>query len=178
MGDTDYISVEDAADILGVTVRQARRYQSKVRSKVVGKRVLLHRGDIAEQAGLKDEALQARGGAQNYRERTPRADLVAPGEFLEYLRERESHAERLQQQLIQAAHGIGELETQLAQRLLPQDAEALQQQVLVLQQEREHLAAERNHLQQQHDQLQQEHIRLQQELLRVSLPWWKRIWGT
>src|ERR687885_1940504 len=174
MDDIDYIPVEEAADILGVTIRQARRYQNKVRSKVVGKRVLLHRGDIVEQAGLKDEALQARGEAQSYRGRIPRAELVAPGEFLDYLRERESHAERLQQQLFQAAHRIGELETQLAQRLLPQDAEVLQQQLLALQQERAQLAEERTQLQQQHDQLQQEHTKLQQELTRLSQPWWKR----
>ncbi len=171
MGDTDYISVEEAADILGVTTRQARRYQHKVRSKVVGKRILLHRGDIAEQAGLKDEALQVRDEAQSHRERPPRAELVAPGEFLDYLRERESHTERLQQQLIQAAHRIGELETQLAQRLLPQDAEVLQQQVFVLEQEREDLL-------QQHADLQQENMRLQAEVIRLSQPWWKRVWRT
>jgi hypothetical protein len=178
MQEEDYMPVEEAADLLRITTRQARRYQDKVRSKVVGKRLLLHRGDISELARLKNEELQARGEAQKYEERPKRTELIAPGEMLTYLREREAHAERLQQQLVQAAHRIGELESQLAQRLLPQEAAALRQQLADVQQERELVVQERNQLQQHYDHLQQDHQKLQQELIRLAKPWWKRLWRT
>ncbi len=98
--------------------------------------------------------LQARDSiherAEEYRPppKQPSTELVPPGEMLDYLRERDQHVERLTQQIAAAAHRVGELETLLAQRLLPEDADALRR---------------------ERDALKQEITRLQ------GRPWWKRL---
>jgi len=112
----DFITVEEVATILGVTPRQAARYQSKVRTQKAGSRVLYHKGDIEEQAARKGRAKDA----TRHFMKPSKPELVPISEMLEYLRERDADNKQLQQQLLQAAHRIGELEERLAhqQKLL------------------------------------------------------------
>ena len=120
MDEDEYITVEAAAAILGVTTRQANRYGSgnppRVRIQRAGRRILYHRGDV--------EALADELGA--HRRLTPppptRADLIPAGEMLDYLRERDAQLEALQAQLRTAAHRIGELEGELAAIQAERDA--------------------------------------------------------
>ncbi len=98
----DYIPVEEAAQLLGVTTRQAARYGERVRTKRVGKRVLYHRDDIAQIA-------QERNLERSYE----RSTTLTSDEFLTYLRERDQQLASLIKQLLDAAHRIGVLEEQL-----------------------------------------------------------------
>lgn len=122
-----YIPVEEAAAILGLSIRHTSRYAGKVRTKRLGTRVLYHRGDIEQHAEEKRIKDQIHEEAQPYKPppKQPGTELLPPGEMLDYLRERDQQVERLTQQLTAAAHRVGELEALLQQRLLPEDAEAL-----------------------------------------------------
>src|SRR3712207_2008868 len=114
--EADYIPVEQVAVMLAVSTRQATRYKDRVRTIKAGNRILYHRGDIEEQARLKGREAEAKRAAEEYKEQKPRkTELMPMGDVLEYLREKDAqmrekdaHNERLQQQLLQAVHRIGE----------------------------------------------------------------------
>lgn len=135
-----YIPVEEAAALLGVTPRQAARYKDRVRTKRAGQRILYHRGDIEQQAALKGQGQDARAAAKVYQ--PPKPARIPTDEFIQYLREREQHSDRLQEQLRQAAHRIGELEALLSQRLPVEDAAALRNQLAAVTAEVQRLRAE------------------------------------
>jgi len=142
MSDADqYIPVEQVAAILGVTIRQASRYASKVRTERRGQRIFYHLDDIREQARLRGKEHQASIDAHAYRPapQAPKAELMPPGEMLNYLRERDAEVRQLQQQLLQAARRIGELEATLQQRLLPDEANDLQRRLIQAEAERDAL---------------------------------------
>ena len=150
MADEEYITVEDAADILQVVPRQVNRYgngpDARLRTRKAGRRVLYHRGDVEQ---LADDL-----GVIN-KPRVPRpspAEMVPAGEMLQQWRQREQDHDRrvdeLQAQLNSAARRIGELEALLAQRLEPEQERAL----------RDELAAVKT-------------------LLTGGRPWWKRLLG-
>ncbi len=150
MADDEYITVEDAADILRVVPRQVNRYgngpDARLRTRKAGRRVLYHRGDV--------ETLADDLGVIN-KPRAPRptaADLIPAGEVLQQWREREQEHDRrvddLQAQLNAAARRIGELEAQLQSRLAPEQERAL----------RDELAAYKTQLS-------------------GGRPWWKRLLG-
>ena len=117
MADDDYITVEDAAAILGVTPRQANRYGSgnapRIRTQRAGRRILYHRGDV--------EALADGLGA--HRRLAPaqpaRADLIPAGEMLDYLRERDARIDALQDRVSTLERENGELRGQLRALLGP-----------------------------------------------------------
>ncbi len=117
MADEEYISVEEVAAIMGLSIRQASRYASKVRTERINQRVLFHRGDVMEQARLKGIEQEARERAATYQPKPQKTDLVPAGEMLEYIRERDRQLaevqERLQSQLNQALLEIGRLQGQL-----------------------------------------------------------------
>src|SRR3712207_5740000 len=92
MSDTsqDYITVEEAAAILGITTRQVNRYQDRVRTERVGNRVLYHRDDIFEQAAIRGRVEEARQAAEDFKEqKPPKIDVIPTGDMLDYLRERD-----------------------------------------------------------------------------------------
>jgi small-conductance mechanosensitive channel len=152
-----YIPVEEVAVILGVTIRQASRYADRVRTRKAGKRVLFHKGDIdavAEEKRIEDAA---RGEARKYEPPKSKTELVPVGEMLDYLRERDAKIDQQQQQLIAAARRIGELEVQLQQRLLPEDAQ---------------------HLRQRLAEVEAQATQLHAELERKNKSWWERLFGT
>ncbi len=150
MPNDDYISVEEAADLIGRSPRHTSRYANKVRTIRVGTRTLYHRDDMAHIAAelRARDSIHERAEQHRPQPKQPSTELVPPGEMLDYVRERDHQVERITQQLTVAAHRVGELEALLSQRLLPEDAAALRQ---------------------ERDALQEEIRRLK------GRPWWKRL---
>ncbi len=153
MDEATYIPVEDVATILGVKTRQAHRYgdgpNPRIRTKMVNHRKLFHKGDTEALAG-------ERKAAKPHSAQRPKTDLVPVGEMLEYIRERDRQVEELHRQLTEAAAQVGYLRGQLEQRLLPEAAAALHQQVEALKMERDALQA---------------------QLKAKRQPWWKRFFS-
>jgi hypothetical protein len=150
MVDDEYIPVEDVAAMLKVTIRQANRYgegaNPRVRTRKAGNRKLYHRGDVEL---LADEL----GVAFKTRPQQTQAELIPPGEMLDLVRNLQDRLAGSQERLIVASHRIGELEGQLQQRLLPEEAATLRQQLADVEAERD---------------------KLKEELERKNQPWWRR----
>ncbi len=155
--ETHWIPVEDAADILQVTTRQAHRYgegdNARIRTRKAGRRVMFHKEDV--------ESLAADLGVLHApRPHRAKTDLVPAGEMLDYIRERDRRLEELQQQLTGAAAEVGRLQGLLeAQRPLLEDTEGLRRRLAELEVERTQLQAE----------LEAERAARQ--------PWWRRLLG-
>lgn len=153
MVEQDYIPVEDVADILQVTIRQAHRYgegsNARIRTRRAGKRKMFNRADVMVLAN-------DLGVLSQPRPNRPKMDLVPVGQMLEYIRERDQRLEELQQRLISAAAEIGRLQGQIEMRLLPEDVLALRQKL---------------------EEVERDRDRLHNELRRKTLPWWKRLFA-
>ncbi len=141
--------MEEVAAMLGVSIRQASRYASKVRTERVNQRVLFHRGDILEQARLKGIEHEARERAATYHPKPQKTDLVPAGDMLEYIRERDRQLAEVQAQLNQALLEIGRLQGQL------QEHQQIRQQLTDIQAERDEL----------------------KQVIQQARPWWKRLLG-
>lgn len=131
-----YISVEEAADLLRVSTRQAHRYGEqehggRLRTRKAGRRTLFHKGDV--------EALATELGVEYKPTERPKADIVPAGEMLHYIRERDQQLSDVQGQLNRAMLEVGRLQGQLEQRLLPEDADVLRQKAVAAEQERDAL---------------------------------------
>ena len=134
--DTDkYITPERAAQQLGVSERTIYRYAEtgQIRTRKSGRRTMFHAGDVEQLAGDMQE--QRRG---------PDPDAV----------------QRLQGELQQATYRIGYLEAQLQQRLLPDHARQIQDELATAKAER--------------DLLRQQQEQLHQQLAQARAPW--RTW--
>ncbi len=149
MADEEYISVEEVAAIMGLSVRQASRYAAKVRTERINQRVLFHRDDVMEQARLKGIEHEARERAATYQPKPTKTDLVPAGEMLEYIRERDRQLAEVQAQLNQALLEIGRLQGQLT------DHQQIRQQLTDIQSERDEL----------------------KQAMERARPWWRRILG-
>ncbi|PLS79746.1 MAG: hypothetical protein CYG59_11650 [Chloroflexi bacterium] len=149
MADEEYISVEEVASIMGLSVRQASRYAAKVRTERINQRVLFHRDDVMEQARLKGIEHEARERAATYQPKPTKTDLVPAGEMLEYIRERDRQLAEVQAQLNQALLEIGRLQGQLT------DHQQIRQQLTDIQSERDEL----------------------KQAMERARPWWRRILG-
>lgn len=147
MVDEEYISVEEVAAIMGLSIRQASRYASKVRTERINQRVLFHRGDVMEQARLKGIEHEARERAATYKPKVTKTDLVPVGEMLEYIRDRDRQLAEVQTQLNQALLEIGRLQGQLTEH------QQLQQQLMDIQTERDEL----------------------KQTMERARPWWRRL---
>ncbi len=133
MADEEYISVEEVAAIMGLSVRQASRYAAKVRTERINQRVLFHRDDVMKQARLKGIEHEARERAATYQPKPTKTDLVPAGEMLEYIRERDRQLAEVQAQLNQALLEIGRLQGQLTEH------QQIRQQLTDIQAERDEL---------------------------------------
>jgi chromosome segregation ATPase len=159
-----WIPVEDAAEILQVTTRQAHRYgegpNARIRTRKAGRRVMFHQEDV--------EALAADLGVLSQpRPQRQRADLVPTGEMLDYIRERDRQLLDLQQQLNSAYAEAGRLTGLLeAQRSLLEDADGIRRRLAEIEAERDQL---RSDLEAQRAELEAERA-LQQ-------PWWRKLFG-
>jgi hypothetical protein len=142
----EWLTVREAAGRLGRSTRQTHRYAQgdapRIRTRRKGTRILFHAADVAALAGELAEL-----------DDTPPASpaeatqLLPPGETLALIRD-------IQDRLMFASRRVGELEAQLSQRLLPEDADELRTRAA---------AAER------------ENDRLRAELAQARRPWWKRL---
>jgi len=138
-----YISVEEAADLLRVSTRQAHRYGEqehggRLRTRKAGRRTLFHRGDV--------EALATELGVEYKPPERTKTELVPASDMLHYLRERDQQLSDVQQQLNRAMLEVGRLQGQLEQHLLPEDAETLRQKVAAAEAERAALQQRMNGL--------------------------------
>ncbi len=141
--------MEEVAAIMGLSIRQASRYASKVRTERINQRVLFHRGDVMEQARLKGIEHEARERAATYQPKPTKTDLVPASDMLEYIRERDRQLAEVQAQLSQALLEIGRLQGQLIEH------QQIRQQLTDIQTERDELKAAMNR----------------------ARPWWKRLLG-
>src|SRR5918997_6762348 len=114
----EYIDANAAAELLGVSPRQALRYAADgiIQSRHVGRRVFLHRGDVQD--------LAEQRAVPNVEQAAGR--LVQTSAL-------SVRVEEQQRELVQAAHTIGvleervrQLEAQLSQRPLLEDHSRLQ----------------------------------------------------
>ncbi len=121
------LTVEEVATLLCVSKRQAHRYgagdQPRIRTQMVDGRKLFHKEDT--------EALVSERWSMPHA-KPIRAELVPASEMLNYIRERDTQLERVQNQLNQALIEIGRLQGQLDQRLLPEDANRLRERIAEL----------------------------------------------
>ena len=101
----EFIPVEMAAAILGVTTRHVSRYQDRVRTKRLGKRILYHRDDIATLAAERSQIATTRATA-NQTTDASLADLIA------LLHEKDTIITQQQEQLPQLTQRLAVLEAQ------------------------------------------------------------------
>ncbi len=158
MDDEDeYITVEEAAEILRVSIRQAHRYGSgpepPIRTRRAGQRTAFHRGDVLQLA-------EERGATRTPPPKRSGLELVPQSDLVDHLRE-------TQQRLEQALLEIGRLRGVLEQRLLPEDEHALRDRLAEAEAERKILRAE----------LEAERASRRAEENTRSRPWWLRILG-
>jgi chromosome segregation ATPase len=174
----EYMTVEDAAAMLRVSIRTIHRNGEvgKVRTVNMGRRTMFHRGDIERLA----EEMDATKRPERSQGPPPsRSELVPASELLERVWE-------LQQRLEQAAITIGRLQGQLEQRLLPDDERNLQRRLIQAESERDHLrerleqmererqlSAERDDLRDRLERLEQQQI----EEIEARRPWWRRLFS-
>src|SRR5919202_411007 len=110
-----YISVQEAQDILRVSARQVQYHAAngRIRSQKQGRRLLIHESDV--------QRLAEELGSDQKKDPQPTVEMLPDtGPLIDYMREKD-------QQLLLLSRRIGELEGQLSQRLLPEDAESLRQ---------------------------------------------------
>ncbi len=147
-----YVALQEAQEILRHSQRQVQYYVSggKIRSRKAGRRLMLLQEDVQRMA---DE-----NGAHLKEPPKPTVEMLPDtGPLIDYLREKDS-------QIVHMARRIGELEAQLEQRLIPEDASVL----------REELAVAKYRIQELERQAQvQEQIAQAEE----RQPWWKRLFG-
>jgi hypothetical protein len=145
----EYITVEQVASTLRVSVRHAARYAERVRTQKAGKRILFHRGDI--------EALADELGAQHKPAIPQPAELVPLGEMMQTF-------ERQQAQIAALSHEVGRLQGILEQqRLLTEDANEVRRRLIEVETQR--------------DMLQQELDRIKSEQEQPKPSWWRRLFA-
>ena len=117
MSDDEWMPAAQAAEYLGKTDRQLRRYKSagRVRSRVRSGRVEYHRGDLDKLRTELPEDTRPRATESTQQ-------IIPAGELLQFIREQ-------QDQLQQAAARIGYLQAQLESRPALEDLKAQQQEL-------------------------------------------------
>jgi len=161
--DNEWITVEDAAVILGTSSRQANYLgtQGKFRTRRAtagGRRVLYHRGEVEVHAAERVKPTMAPP-------KHARAELMPIGEY-------RAHVERLEDTLATYARRIGYLEGQLEERKhILEDSQQLREDVQALRRERDRLAQDREQLAKDREQLQRALEDAQRR------PWWRRLFG-
>jgi DNA repair exonuclease SbcCD ATPase subunit len=117
MSDDEWMPAAQAAEYLGKTDRQLRRYKSagRVRSRVRSGRVEYHRNDLDKLRAELPEDARPRAAESTQQ-------IIPAGELLQFIREQ-------QDQLQQAAARIGYLQAQLESRPALEDLKAEQQEL-------------------------------------------------
>jgi len=117
--DDAYLTVEEAAALLGVVPRQVNRYGAtgRLRTKRAGRRVLYFRQEVLD---LAEEI-----GANHRLPPPPKQEIMPVGEMLNYLRERDRQLAEQQQQIAALLTHLAEAQAELGRRILPQDEHQL-----------------------------------------------------
>ncbi len=153
MTNDEWLTAHAAGAILGLSPRQVQRYgadpEEHIRTHHDGRRVLYHAEDIR---ALAERRLAS---AERVNAATSRS-LSRPNEW-------KDRYEAANQQLIKAAHTIGELEERVRHLEAQRDARPLLEDHMALRMERDTLAAEVD--------------QLRGELERARRPLWRRILG-
>jgi uncharacterized small protein (DUF1192 family) len=127
-----YITIEEAANQLKLSYRQAARYAEKVRTRKTGKRIMFHAGDVEQLA--KDMQVEYRPPL------APRSELVPISETLKHI----SHQE---ERIATLSHELGRLQGILSERdhrqqVLTLDIDDTKARLAAVEAERDRLKAE------------------------------------
>jgi len=157
MSDDEYITSEEAAELLQVVVRQVYRYSdgpnARLRSRPAGRRKMIHRGDVEQLA-------RDLGVANKPRKKPPSVELAPAmsGEFLRALQQKDDEIRQLRNEITQMAHQMGQLQGEVAaSRKLFEDQQHVRQRLEAIEDERAEL--------------------LRGQSSKENQPWWKRLFG-
>lgn len=182
MATNGYITIEEAQQILNLSLRQVHNYISaeKFRTRKEGRRRMLYAEDVYR---LADEL-----GAGSSREPPPPVEMLPDqGPLIDYIRE-------LTGQVAFLSRRIGEMEGQLKMLPSSEEKEQLQEELAVANAQRDVLQSHTDNLnrelseeRQKSARLEAEAQRMRDEVLRLSAaaetaqqdqeqkPWWKRL---
>ena len=155
-----YIQVEDVAELLGVSKRQATRYAEKVRTQQDGRRIMYHRADV--------EKLAQERGAKQDRPLAVHTEVLPPGRLLDMLTQQQHEIARLSRDNGQLAE---RLQTQ-QQRM--EQADHDRQKLL---EDKDETSRQVSLAQTRADAAETEAERLRGELERMRRSWWRRLLG-
>lgn len=155
-----YIPVEDVADLLGVSKRQATRYAEKVRTQQDGRRILFHRGDVERLAQERD--------VKHDRPLALHTEVIPPGRLLDIITQQ-------QQDNMRISRENGELAERLQSQ--QQRAEQAEQQHRQLLEDKDETSRQMSLAQARADAAEAEAERLRAELERLRLSWWRRLFS-
>ena len=155
-----YIPVEDVADLLGVSQRQATRYATKVRTQQDGRRILFHRGDVERLAQERD--------VKHDRPLALHTEVIPPGRLLDIITQQ-------QQDNMRISRENGELAERLQAQL--QRVEQAEQQHRQLLEDKDETSRQMSLAQSRADAAEAEAERLRAELERLRRSWWRRLFS-
>ena len=155
-----YIQVEDVAELLGVSKRQATRYAEKVRTQQDGRRIMYHRGDVEKLAQERD--------VKHDRPLAVHTEVIPPGRLLDIITQQQKDLERISRD-----------NGQLAERLQTQQqrAEQAEQGQRKLLEDSDETSRQMSLTQARADTAEAEAERLRLELERLRRSWWRRLFS-
>jgi regulator of replication initiation timing len=155
-----YIPVEDVADLLGVSQRQATRYAKKVRTQQDGRRIMYHRADV--------EKLAQERGAKHDRPLAVHTEVIPPGRLLDIITQQ-------QQDNMRISRENGELAERLkAEQQRADQAEQAQRKLL---EDSDETSRQMSQAQARATTAEAEAERLRLELERLRRSWWRRLFS-
>ena len=155
---TVYIPVEDVADLLGVSQRQATRYAKKVRTQQDGRRILYHRGDV--------ERIAQERGTKHERPLAVHTEVLPPGRLLDILTQQQHEIARL-------SHDNGQLTERLQMQQQRADLVEQAQRQLTLDTDETRRQLAEAEARAKVAEAEAERLRLELEQARRS--WWRRL---
>jgi chromosome segregation ATPase len=155
-----YIPVEDVADLLGVSQRQATRYAKKVRTQQDGRRILFHRGDVKRLAQERD--------VKHDRPLAVHTEVIPPGRLLELITQQQHEITRI-------SRDNGELAERL--RTQVQRAEVADHDRQKLLEDKDETSRQMSQAQARADAAEAEVERLRATLERLRRSWWRRLFS-
>jgi HAMP domain-containing protein len=155
-----YIPVEDVADLLGVSQRQATRYAKKVRTQQDGRRILFHRGDVERLAQERD--------VKHDRPLAVHTEVIPPGRLLELITQQQHEITRI-------SRDNGELAERL--RTQVQRAEVADHDRQKLLEDKDETSRQMSQAQARADAAEAEVERLRATLERLRRSWWRRLFS-
>ena len=155
-----YIQVEDVAELLGVSKRQATRYAEKVRTQQDGRRIMYHRADV--------EKLVQERGIKHDRPLAVHTEVIPPGRLLDIITQQ-------QQDNMRISRENGELAERFkAEQQRADQAEQAQRKLLS---DSDETSRQMSQAQARATTAEAEAERLRLELERLRRSWWRRLFS-